>query len=132
MQRHELSDRLAGPSDGQSLTALRPFDDLAAVVPEIPNRDVSHTKNVSRVIHNLPSLLALVASLITLGSGGGLATVVWQVWAATGDGERFMVKQFSDEGTARYTIEAFESQLRVEDPVEWARSKDWVPLAEHL
>jgi hypothetical protein len=61
LQSNEACDRFAGPGDGQLLAALGPFDDLAAMVPEIPDRDIGHSPNVSRVIRN--RLLSGVCSL---------------------------------------------------------------------
>jgi len=71
-------------------------------------------------------------SLLSVDTGGGWTSGVWQVWATASDGKRFLVKELLDDGTARYTVEAFEGQLREIDPVEWARSKGCDALADHL
>jgi hypothetical protein len=76
--------------------------------------------------------LQVLVSLLTFEWGSGWTTGVWRIWATAPDGEQFLVKELSDEGTANYTIEAFRGQLALEEPISWAESKDFTDLAIHL
>jgi hypothetical protein len=71
--------------------------------------------------------------LVTLlAVGGDWSASEWSIWAVASDGRRFRVKDQLDEGTARYTVKAFEGQLALTTPREWARSKGFTELAAHL
>jgi hypothetical protein len=80
--------------------------------------------------HRFSVLLTLVSLLGELSDGW--ASGVWTVWAETPDGKRFELRRFDDQGSARQTIEAYQGQLRLTGPVEWAASKGFTDLAAHL
>ena len=77
-------------------------------------------------------LWVLVLSVLGFGPRTTWTRGVWQIWATTPDGRRFLLKKFYDEDDARRAAEAFERQLTTEDPVRWARSKGSALLAAHL
>lgn len=77
-------------------------------------------------------LLLLLLSVLGLGRHPTWTAGVWQIWATTEDGHRFLVHRFYDEDDARAAADAYERQLRTEDPVVWARSKGCGTLAAHL
>ncbi len=67
-----------------------------------------------------------LTALITLDSAS------WEVWATTADSRRFMVKDLRSETNAREIAHAFTGQVREADAVEWARSKGFSALADHM
>ena len=56
------------------------------------------------------------------------------LWATTPDGWQLVVKKLAscDDKTAAYTLNAMQQQLAMADAVEWAESKGFDELADHV
>jgi hypothetical protein len=93
-------------------------------VPEVPALTFTTTRRLS--------VVDTVGSLLALEWGGPWSVSRWTIWAVTPDGERFQVRRVDDRASALQTIQAYEGQLRVMDPSDWAASKGVEELAARL